>query len=186
MVRTHPPSRERCPLHGILADAIEAVEPQLGAGGVQVEREFLASRDQVLGDPRDLEGVFVNLLVNAGEAMPAGGTVRILTETRELGEGMAGFIRVRVSDQGPGIPLEIRGKIFRPFVSTKAEGTGFGLAVARRTVEEHDGRLDLDPESVAGEGASFIAELPLAVEGAPASDRGPVSEPDPRSPPEAS
>jgi two-component system NtrC family sensor kinase len=186
MVRTHPPSRERCSLHGILADAIEAVEPQLGAGGVRVEQEFLAKRDEVLGDSRDLEGVFVNLLVNAGEAMPEGGTVRVATENREGGEGMPGFIRVRVSDQGPGVPPEIRGKIFRPFVSTKADGTGFGLSVARRTVEGHDGRLELDPECVAGEGASFIAELPLAKGGAPAPERGPAPKAETPPTPEAS
>jgi signal transduction histidine kinase len=186
MVRTHPPSREQCSLHGILADAIEAVEPQLGAGGVRVEQEFLAKRDEVLGDSRDLEGVFVNLLVNAGEAMPKGGTVRVATENREGGEGMPGFIRVRVSDQGPGVPPEIRGKIFRPFVSTKADGTGFGLSVARRTVEGHDGRLELDPECVAGEGASFIAELPLAEGGAPAPERGPAPKAETPPTPEAS
>ena len=186
MVRTHPPSREQCSLHGILADAIEAVEPQLGAGGVRVEQEFLAKRDEVLGDSRDLEGVFVNLLVNAGEAMPKGGAVRVATENREGGEGMPGFIRVRVSDQGPGVPPEIRGKIFRPFVSTKADGTGFGLSVARRTVEGHDGRLELDPECVAGEGASFIAELPLAEGGAPAPERGPAPKAETPPTPEAS
>jgi signal transduction histidine kinase len=186
MVRTHPPSRERCSLHGILADAIEAVEPQLAAGGVRVEREFVARLDEVLGDSRDLEGVFVNLLVNAGEAMPGGGTVRILTENRGMGEGRPVMIRVRVSDQGPGVPPEIRGKIFRPFVSTKADGTGFGLSVARRTVEEHDGRLELDPESGPGEGASFIAELPLAEGAASASDGGPASETETPPAPEAS
>lgn len=162
MVRTHPPSRQRLSLHRILADATEAVRPQLQQDNVRVGHRFGAVRDEVLGDPRELEGVFVNLLVNAGEAMPGGGTVRIETETRDMARSGVRIIRVRVSDEGPGVPDEIRGKIFRPFVSTKPDGTGFGLAVARRTLEEHGGRIDLDPASGDCVGATFIVELPLA------------------------
>ncbi len=171
MVRTHPPSREPCSLHSILTDATEAVGPQLKQENVHVEHQFQAARHRVLGDPRDLESVFVNLLVNAGEAMPGGGTVRIDTENRDVASTAAGILRVRVSDEGPGVPAEIRGKIFRPFVSTKADGTGFGLAVARRTVEEHGGRIDLDPTSRDGVGATFVVELPLAEERTSTSER---------------
>jgi signal transduction histidine kinase len=170
MVRTHPPGMELCSLHRILAHATEAVGPQLGQDNAIVEHRFGAARDQVFGDSRDLEGVFVNLLVNAGEAMPGGGTVRIDTETRDTAASAPGLICIRVSDEGPGVPAEIRGKIFRPFVSTKEDGTGFGLAVARRTVEEHGGRIDLDPASEDGVGATFLVELPLAEEGTPTSE----------------
>jgi signal transduction histidine kinase len=149
-----------------------------------VEHRLEAGWDRVLGDAQDLEGVFVNLLVNAGEAMAGGGeamtgggeamagggTVRVETTNREVGASAQGLICVRVSDEGPGVPAEIRGKIFRPFVSTKENGTGFGLAVARRTVEEHGGRIDLDPASGGGSGATFIVELPLAEEKTSTSD----------------
>jgi signal transduction histidine kinase len=173
MVRTHPPGREPCSLHRILADATEAVGPQLEQDNVRVEQHLRAAQDRVLGDPRDLEGVFVNLLVNSSEAMPGGGTVRIDTENREVASTAPGIIQVRVSDDGPGIPAEIRGKIFRPFVSTKVDGTGFGLAVARRTVEEHQGRIEVDPASPGGKGAIFVVELPLAE--APTSTSGGTS-----------
>jgi signal transduction histidine kinase len=164
MVPTHPPEREACYLHDILADAIEAVAPQLRQNDVRVERRCRAARDRVLGDPRALESVFVNLLVNAGEAMPGGGTVTLATENRDGASTDVGAICVRVSDEGPGVPVEIRGKIFRPFVSTKTDGTGFGLAVARRIVEEHEGRVELDPASADGIGATFLVELPLVEE----------------------
>ena len=173
MVRTHPPTGEPCSHHSILTDATEAVGPQLKQENVHVEHQFQAARQTVLGDPRDLEGVFVNLLVNAGEAMPGGGTVRVATENRDVAATAAGIIRVRVSDEGPGVPAQIRGKIFRPFVSTKEDGTGFGLAVARRTVEEHGGRIDLDPASRDGGGATFVVELPLAEERTSTSEGAP-------------
>jgi signal transduction histidine kinase len=120
--------------------------------------------------------VFVNLLVNASEAMPSGGTVFLDSENGDSTPTDEGVICVRVSDEGPGVPVEIRGKIFRPFVSTKTDGTGFGLAVARRTVEEHEGRIDLDPASNEDIGATFVVELPLAGRELPASeDIAPVS-----------
>jgi signal transduction histidine kinase len=86
------------------------------------------------------------------------------------------WIQVRVADQGPGVPAEIRGQIFRPFVSTKASSTGFGLALARRAVEAHDGRIDLavgsgrgpsDEAGTDGGGATFVVELPLTPEADP-------------------
>jgi signal transduction histidine kinase len=165
MVPTHPPEREACSLHDILADATEAVAPQLRQNNVRIERRFRAARDRVLGDSQALESVFVNLLVNANEAMPGGGIVFLDSENRGAASTDGGIIRVRVSDQGPGVPVEIRGKIFRPFVSTKTDGTGFGLAIARRTVEEHEGRIDLDPAFDEHIGATFLVELPLAGEG---------------------
>ena len=66
--------------------------------------------------------------------------------------------------------------VFRPFVSTKEDGTGFGLAVARRTVEEHGGRIDLDPASRDGVGATFVVEFPLAEERTSTSERTSASE----------
>lgn len=162
MARTHPPATLSCSLHGILADATEAVAPQLRSEHVAVEHRFEATRDTVRGDPRDLEGVFVNLLVNACEAMPGGGRIRICTGNTNAPSASKGTIRVRVSDEGSGVPADIREQIFRPFVSTKEEGTGFGLAVARRTVEEHGGRIDLERGPSDAGGATFVVELPLA------------------------
>jgi signal transduction histidine kinase len=155
--RTHPPGRVRVPVHVVLDDALALMEPQFRAQGVRVHRRFRAERDGVTGDPEDLKGAFLHLLANAQEAMPEGGQVDVETE----GNG-AGSIRVRIRDEGGGVPPEIRDEVFRPFVSTKGEGTGFGLPTARRIVQDHGGRLALEEGS--DEGAAFVIELPLEAE----------------------
>jgi signal transduction histidine kinase len=170
MARTHPPCRQPCSLHQVICDAIEAVAAELDSRGVVVERRFGAASDRVMGDPQELEGVFVNLLVNAADAMPEGGTVRIRSKNAGAAACGGATVRVQVSDEGPGVPAEMREQIFRPFVSTKQDGTGFGLAVARRSVEEHQGRIDLATHGEGEGGATFVVQLPVATRGAPAAE----------------
>jgi PAS domain S-box-containing protein len=122
------------------------------------------------GDAGMMEQVLVNLAVNARDAMPGGGTLRIVTrhETRvppvmdgqaETGEAMA-FVRLSVSDTGTGIPPEIRDKIFEPFFTTKdvGKGTGLGLATVFGIVQQHHGWIEVD--SAVGRGTTFNIFLP--------------------------
>jgi signal transduction histidine kinase len=168
MARTHPPTRVASSLHEILHGSVDLLRSQLDAQGVEVSLRLEAPRDTVLADPEDLKSVFVNLLVNAGEAMPDGGTVRLTTENPSEEEGRA-TIRIFANDDGPGVPDAVRERIFRPFVSTKEDGTGFGLAIARVMVQEHEGRIELAAgDGFGGEaghggegGATFVVELPL-------------------------
>jgi len=168
LARTHPPARVASSLHDILHGSVDLLRSQLDAQGVDVSLRLEASKETVLADPEDLKSVFVNLLVNAGEAMPDGGTVRLTTENPPE-DGGRGTIRILVSDEGPGVPEEVRERIFRPFVSTKDDGTGFGLAIARVTTQEHEGRIELAAgDGFGGEvgqggegGATFVVELPL-------------------------
>lgn len=101
----------------------------------------------------DLRRVFVNLLQNAVQAMPRGGKVQIQLERLD------GRIRVAISDTGPGIPEEIRDKLFLPNFSTKSSGMGLGLAIVRKTVEDLGGRVYFETEE--GKGTTFYVELPL-------------------------
>lgn len=162
LARTHPPQRVETSLHALLVQSVELLRSQLEARGVTVEMRLDASRETVLADPEELKGVFVNLLVNAEEAMADGGSVYVTTSNPPRA-GMDGTILVEVRDEGPGVPEEARERIFRPFVTTKKDGTGFGLAIARVTVQEHLGTIRVGPD---GPGATFQVELPLA----PASD----------------
>ncbi len=123
----------------------------------------------VLADMNQIEQVMVNLVTNARDAMPDGGTLTIGTDLMQMDEafqkqhgyGVAGeYVVLAVSDSGAGIEEEIRGKIFEPFFTTKVvgKGSGLGLAVTYGIVKQHNGFIDV--ESVPGEGTTFIIYFP--------------------------
>ncbi len=122
---------------------------------VQIKRE--RRLPEIAVDPDQVKEVLVNLIVNSCEAMVDGGSITI-KEEEGSSDGMEPIAIIMVSDNGPGIPEGIQGKLFQPFYSTKEEGTGLGLSIALRIIEEHGGTLDV--ESKQGEGATFIITLP--------------------------
>jgi len=145
-------------VHREILITIETLRPDLEAMDVSAETFLGADTDEVLADGPALRGALMNLIRNAAEAMPDGGTVRLRSEmTGATGESRR--FRLHVTDEGPGIPESVRSRLFHPFVSTKTEGTGLGLTVALRTVEAHGGRLWVEDE---GSGGHFVMELPLA------------------------
>lgn len=107
--------------------------------------------------PIQVGQVFLNLLHNAATAIPEKqkGEIKITTQTLD------GQFRISIRDNGPGIPTEIRDKLFQPFVTTKAPGTGtgLGLSISQRIIEAHGGNISVRSEP--GQGAEFIVELPL-------------------------
>jgi signal transduction histidine kinase len=159
-------ARVPCSVHQILGDALDVVRAQLEQHQVAVATSFVAPDDRVEGDTESLKAVFLNLFLNAAEAMPGGGRLSVSTERAGRARRARDILRVRVADTGVGVPVAARERIFEPFYSTKPQGTGFGLPVALRTVEEHGGRLLLAAEDRGG--AVFLVELPLAAEGMPA------------------
>ncbi len=110
---------------------------------------------KVHGDAGNLRQLLMNLLLNAIYFTPEGGSIRIAT-----GPDEGGSIRLAVSDTGPGIPEDRIGKVFDPFFTTKpvGEGTGLGLTICHRIVEEHGGALDVESEP--GKGTTFLIRLP--------------------------
>ena len=107
-------------------------------------------------DSNQFHQVLVNLVVNAAEATPEGGTITVRTEVSADGTN----ILLHVTDTGPGVPPEVRSHIFDPFFTTKTMGTGLGLPVAWGIVQQHQGRLSFitAPER----GATFTVELPIS------------------------
>jgi signal transduction histidine kinase len=172
--RTRAPKREAESLHAIIQSSLEALSPQLEEGEIRVKAALSAERDTVLGDRELLRGVFLNLFLNAVEVMDRRGVLRVSTENGS-GEGAPGLssvpgadprlpggsILVRIADTGPGVPEEIRDRIFDPFFTTKEGGSGFGLPLAARVVEEHSGALVLAEPGPGEEGAAFLVVLPL-------------------------
>jgi signal transduction histidine kinase len=128
-------------------------EPRL-KDGVRVERDF-AELPRVRCYAGQLNQVFMNLVMNAADAMEGRGTLRIRTRPAP------GGVRLEFSDDGPGLPPEVRDRIFEPFFTTKAvgQGTGLGLSISHGIVERHGGRLWV--ESQPGQGATFGIDLPL-------------------------
>jgi signal transduction histidine kinase len=128
-----------------------------------VERDYRPGVPAVLLDEDFAEQVFINLAQNAYEAMTDGGTLRvtIAPSLRERG------VEIRFADTGPGVPLEMREQIFNPFVTTKKTGVGLGLAIVSKIVDEHHGKLHLEPAGANGTGgsaggASFTVFFPAA------------------------
>ena len=124
---------------------------------IHVIRRYAPSLPLVQVDRERMEQALTNLVLNAVEAMPTGGTLSLGLAASDR------WLTITVSDTGPGIPPEIQRRIFEPFFTTKARGTGLGLAVARRVIEEHGGTIALISET--GKGATFTIKLPLPAEG---------------------
>ena len=139
-----------------ITETIEMVAPQLRKAHVAVETDFSASAARVQGNGGQLQQVFLNLILNARDAMPEGG--RLTIQTREQ-NGMA---VITVRDTGIGMPTEQARRIFDPFFTTKGpkSGTGLGLAVSYGIVKEHSGTITV--ESQPGSGSTFAVEIPLA------------------------
>jgi signal transduction histidine kinase len=108
-------------------------------------------------DPEQLKEVLVNLIINACEAMGNGGRITIRETVASEPGGETAVIHV--SDNGPGIPENLAEKVFQPFFTTKEEGTGLGLSIVERIINEHGGRIRLEPKE--GMGASFVITLPV-------------------------
>jgi len=150
-------------IHELLEQSLQLVQHHLEGQKVTVQRSLGATPDAVRGDGYQLEQVFLNLFFNALEAMGPNGCLTIATEAipaeqSELDGTPA--LRVSVQDSGVGIPPENLGRLFEPFFTTKPNGTGLGLPITRRIVQEHRGVIRVD--SRPGEGATFHILLPLA------------------------
>lgn len=154
LARLPTPSLRPEPLRELLEGVVGFSKEELARAGIEVVTRFTGERLAIKADEGQLRQVFLNLFRNAREAMATGG-VLTLALTRDGGEAV-----VRVEDTGPGLPPEVRARLFEPFFSTKQKGTGVGLSLSRQIVEAHHGRLDVD-DSVQ-RGAAFVMRFPLA------------------------
>ena len=152
-----------------------------GAKPIDIRLRIDEQLPPVAADPDALIQVFLNLGLNALQAMPDGGTLEILTTRRRRSRlGYGQFAEVRFRDTGIGIPRDKLKKLFIPFYTTKQRGTGLGLAISQRIVSQHGGTIEV--RSTPGEGSTFSVFLPAAP-GAPisATTTGPISMPHLRS-----
>ena len=136
----------------VLREVLQLTRQLALKNGVEVSLDADAVSATVAGEEEQLKQAFLNLVLNALQAMPTGGTLTIAAGS----EG--GEVQLRFRDSGPGIPLDLQEKIFNPFFTTRREGTGLGLAITQRIVSAHGGRLEV--ASAMGAGSTFILALP--------------------------
>ncbi len=154
--RERPPEMILANINDIIGKALSILENEFRLEHIRVEEELLDNIPDAVLDSNQLQQVFINLLINALEAMQSRGTIRIRTKMAR--KGMA--VSAEVSDTGSGIAPEHLATIFEPFFSTKSKGTGLGLAVSYTIIRNHQGTIRAT--SPQGQGACFTVELPLS------------------------
>jgi signal transduction histidine kinase len=141
-------------LNELLADAVALLQPEWGTAGIRFETVLDPRLPLITADPELLRQAFLNILLNACQAMPSGGTIQVRAEPED-GE----TVRVAIVDEGTGIPAEDLEKIFSLYYTTKPEGSGLGLSLVYRIIQLHDGAIQVASEL--GRGTTFTIRLPV-------------------------
>ena len=151
--RVKTPSRVRLDLWQLIDETLELTRSRIANAGVTVTTER-GEAAQCSGDPEKLKQVFLNIIVNAIDAMPDGGDLTVGVRA----DADPAFVLIYFKDTGCGLSKSQMQHVFDPFVTAKPQGTGLGLAVSHQIVEAHGGRIEV--QSAPGEGATFTVRLP--------------------------
>jgi PAS domain S-box-containing protein len=160
-VRRATPKREPVLICDAVSVALEFINHRFRNSDIRITTEMPDSLPVLRADPDQIVHLLANLLGNAATALQRRPGARILIQAGVAAGGAARSLVLRVADNGPGIPLELRERVFRPFFTTKPDGTGtgIGLALCRSIVQDHGGQIAA--EETAGGGATFTVRLPL-------------------------
>jgi two-component system sensor histidine kinase HydH len=145
-------------LHALVQHSLKMIEADAHRKGITIDTNISPDIKEAFIDPDKIEQVFLNLYLNAFEAMENGGTLSVKIREDEK----AGTIRIIISDTGTGIKDEDLGRVFDPYFTTKSTGTGLGLAIVHKIIESHDGEVRV--ESRPGEGTTVTILLPHSTE----------------------
>ncbi len=151
--RPRPPHFQRERLQEIMEETLLLIGPEARGREIVIRRDWANTLPLAWVDGVQIKQVFLNLLLNAIQAMPHGGTLTV-----HISVG-GGSLRVTIADQGDGVSPEVRAQLFDPFFTTKEEGTGLGLSISQRIIEGHNGRLRLFSQP--GVGTTVCIRLPL-------------------------
>ncbi len=156
--RQAPPTLLPCDLRATLTEALALVEKQAGNQNIKIELDLAQELPIFRLDAAQMKTCFLNILTNAIQAMPLGGQVRIFAVITKPPNGEES-LDLHFADTGPGIPPVERDKVFAPFYSTKATGFGLGLAIAKKIIEDHAGRIFVNNGDTPG--TDFVVQLPF-------------------------
>jgi signal transduction histidine kinase/putative methionine-R-sulfoxide reductase with GAF domain len=152
-----PPLLQEADVFSLFEETLHLLKPQIEKQRVSVQKEFQPLPPTVL-DREQMKQVILNLLINALQAMPGGGGLRLSGQVLEDHR----WIQLSIQDTGVGIPPEDMNKLFDPFFSTKEGGVGLGLSIAHRIIDQHRGKIQM--ESTPGKGTLFTLWLPISQE----------------------
>ncbi len=142
-------------INHILEDILNLVVNQSLFHNIKIKKVFAENIPSTYGDGTQLKQVFLNIILNAAQAMNGNGDLFITTERDATNQ----HITIKIRDTGSGIPPEVLNKMFDPFFTTKEKGTGLGLAISYGIIERHQGEIDVETEM--GKGSTFIVTLPI-------------------------
>ena len=160
LARPYPSTRQQVWLNKLVQEALDLLAYQLRLDNIEVILDLAGDLPLIWADPHQLHEVMLNLLTNAQQAMRGASPPRLLTISTRLNP-QSQTISIEIDDTGPGVPAEIRSRIFEPLFTTRApgEGTGLGLSVSQGIIRSHGGTIEL--LSTTGPGAVFRIELPV-------------------------
>jgi two-component system sensor histidine kinase HydH len=149
-----------CQVQDIIKEVKGLLAKEAEKNRITIKEVYADNLPRVPLDSNQMQQVFMNLFLNALQAMPEGGKLTVEVERRD---SPSGWIQVKVKDTGKGITSEHLTKIFDPFFTTKSKGLGLGLAITHKIIKGHGGMIEV--ESAPGEGATFILNLPVLRDG---------------------
>ncbi|MEE9513425.1 MAG: cache domain-containing protein [Anaerolineales bacterium] len=158
--RQRKPDTTVCNINAVIQECVTFVENQASFQNIEFVERFETDLPMVVVDPSQMQQVFLNMIINAAEAMEAGGKLTLVTRSNSA----ENFIEISITDTGHGIAEENFEKLFDPFFTTKdvGHGTGLGLAISYGIIKEHGGEISI--ESKVGEGSTFLIRLPIGKE----------------------
>jgi signal transduction histidine kinase len=162
-VRKKRPEQKALRINPLLGTTLDLLDHQIQKQGVRVVKDLREDLPSAIGDPDQLQQVFLNLILNAVQSMPDGGELRVSATYEQISkegleDGHHEYVMVCVRDTGVGMEKEVLQNIFNPFFTTKDAGTGLGLMVSQGIVQDHEGWIDV--ESEIGKGSVFKVYIP--------------------------
>lgn len=153
-------SLQTCDIVKILGSVINLVKSKAESSNIRIENKIETPLPEIRVDKEQIRQVFLNIMLNAIEAMPKGGIVELTAHSDMYDKKSNGKLKIWIKDTGRGMGPDLKSKLFEPFISTKEQGTGLGLFIASRITKLHKGDIHIDSEP--GKGATVTIELPLS------------------------
>ncbi|MBD3414536.1 MAG: GHKL domain-containing protein, partial [Candidatus Aminicenantes bacterium] len=155
--RPKEPEASIVSINDVVEKSLSIIETKTLFQNIKIKKKYSSSLPKITADSAQLQQVFINIILNAAEAMDGNGSLTIETSvSRDNNQ-----IHILFQDTGPGIPEEVKNRLFEPFFTTKevGKGTGLGLAISYSIIRKHNGTIEV--KSHEGEGSTFIVKLPI-------------------------